>query len=233
VPLEYPINPTSDVRWVDVDGVRTRLHEAGPEQAPPVVLLHGIGGHLEAFAHTIAGLAADHRVVAYDFPGHGWSNAPASRSYEVDGYVAHLTALLDELGIARADLLGLSLGGWVAGAFARKNPARVRRLVLAAPGGVRADPAVMTAIRTLSTAAAQAPTEQSIRERLAWLMAEITAPTLVIWGDQDATGPQQVGAELAGWLPAGRFAPLAGVGHWPQFEDPATFNASAREFLAS
>jgi 2-hydroxy-6-oxonona-2,4-dienedioate hydrolase len=271
---------TGDIRWVGVDGVDTRVLTAGDVTAPPVVLLHGIGGHLEAFDRNLAALARTRRVIAYDLPGHGWSTAPTGRSYEIDGYLAHLAALLDVLELPAADLVGLSLGGWIAGRAAIELPERVRRLVLVAPGGVLADPAVMNSIRTLTAAAAAAPTEQTVRARLGWLMADpatvtdelvatrlaiyrrpgtaattarvlclqdpqvrarnllaptdwkrVTAPTLVVWGDADATGPAEVGARLAGWLPAGRFLAMPGTGHWPQFEDPLSFDRAVTAFL--
>lgn len=171
-----PVQPPG-VDWLTVDGVRTRVLDTGPPGARPVLLLHGIGGHLEAFAGTVPALAPHRRVVAYDLPGHGWSSTPADRSYEVDGYVRHLAALLDLLQVPVADLVGLSLGGWIAGRFAIDVPQRVGRLVLVAPGGVRADPAVMGAIRRLSTAATDRPTEAAVRARLEWLMADPAAVT--------------------------------------------------------
>jgi 2-hydroxy-6-oxonona-2,4-dienedioate hydrolase len=66
---------------VDVDGVRTRVLQAGA--GPDLVLLHGTGGHLEAYARDIAELAQDFRVTAYDMVGHGWSELP-DRPYTID-----------------------------------------------------------------------------------------------------------------------------------------------------
>ena len=63
-----------ELRHVDVRGVRTRVLRAG--SGPDLVLLHGTGGHLEAYARDIAGLAADFRVTVYDMVGHGWSGLP-------------------------------------------------------------------------------------------------------------------------------------------------------------
>ena len=60
-----------ELRHIDVGGVRTRVLRAG--SGPDLVLLHGTGGHLEAYARDIAGLAEDFRVTAYDMVGHGWS----------------------------------------------------------------------------------------------------------------------------------------------------------------
>ena len=63
-----------ELRHVDVTGVRTRVLQAG--SGPDLVLLHGTGGHLEAYARDIGGLARDFRVTAYDMVGHGWSDLP-------------------------------------------------------------------------------------------------------------------------------------------------------------
>jgi 2-hydroxy-6-oxonona-2,4-dienedioate hydrolase len=72
---------------VDVNGVRTRVLRAG--SGPDLVLLHGTGGHLEAYARDIAGLARDFRVTAYDMVGHGWSDLP-DRPYTTDVLSDHL-----------------------------------------------------------------------------------------------------------------------------------------------
>ena len=110
--------------------------------------MHGTGGHLEAFARNVAVFAESFRVVAYDFPGHGYS-AVVDSDLEIADYEAHLLALLDELGVERASLMGESLGGWVAAKFAAAHPDRVERLVLNTPGGRTVDLEVMARIRTL------------------------------------------------------------------------------------
>ncbi|WP_033287605.1 alpha/beta fold hydrolase [Amycolatopsis jejuensis] len=157
------------VRYVQVNGWRTRMLEAG--EGPPLVLLHGTGGHLEAYARNIAVLARSHRVIAYDFPGQGYTTT-ASADLEIADYVDHLRALLDVLSITRADLCGESLGGWVAIKFAAAFPERVGKLVLNTPGGTMATPEVMARIRSLSQAAADDPSPERIRSRLEWLMAD-------------------------------------------------------------
>src|SRR5699024_166617 len=78
--------------WPEIDGVATRIVELGRPDAPPLVLLHGTGGHIESFIHNLADLASQFRVIAYDLPAHGWSSAP-ERSYEIQGYVTHLEKL--------------------------------------------------------------------------------------------------------------------------------------------
>ncbi|MBN9113593.1 MAG: alpha/beta fold hydrolase [Pseudonocardia sp.] len=157
------------VHYVDVGGGRTRVLEAG--RGEPVILMAGTGGHLEAYAHNIPALAEHFRVIAYDYPGHGWSTL-ATADLEIGTYVDHLAALLDALGVERAHLNGESLGGWVAVKFAAAHPERVGRLVLNTPGGTMARPEVMERIRSLSQAAADDPTEDRIRARLEWLMAD-------------------------------------------------------------
>lgn len=162
------------VRWVQVGPWRTRVLEAGT--GAPLLLMHGTGGHLEAYARNIAALSAHYRVIAFDYPGHGWTTLTA-RDLEIADYVAHVASLLDELGIDRAHVAGESLGGWVAVKFAVAYPQRVDRLVLNTPGGTMATPEVMQRIRELSQAAADDPTPQRIRARLEWLMADPASVT--------------------------------------------------------
>jgi len=157
------------VRHVQVGDWSTRVLEHG--EGEPLVILHGTGGHLEAFTRNLRALGSRHRVVLYDFPGHGWSTL-AEHDLEIDAYEQHLLGLLDALGLDSAHLSGESLGGWVAVKFAAAHPERVRSLILNTPGGTMATPEVMERIRSLSQAAADDPSEERIRARLEWLMAD-------------------------------------------------------------
>ena len=159
--------------YVQVGRWRTRILEAGNRDGdgPTVVLMHGTGGHLEAYARNIAVLARTHRVVAFDFPGQGYTSRTTA-DLEITDYVEHLRELLDVLRIDETDLCGESLGGWVAIKFTAAHPGRVRRLVLNTPGGTMANPDVMDRIRCLSQEAADDPTPARIRARLEWLMAD-------------------------------------------------------------
>jgi 2-hydroxy-6-oxonona-2,4-dienedioate hydrolase len=162
------------VRYVDVGGWRTRVLEAG--EGEPLVLMHGSGGHLEAYLRNLRELAAHFRVIAYDFPGHGYTTL-ATEDLELPAYVDHLLGLLDRLGIGKAHLDGESLGGWTAIKFAVRYPGRVGRMVVNTPGGTMATPEVMEKIRSLSQAAADEPTPERIRARLEWLMADPSSVT--------------------------------------------------------
>jgi 2-hydroxy-6-oxonona-2,4-dienedioate hydrolase len=163
------------VRHVRVGRWNTRVLEAG-DGAETVVLMPGTGGHLEAYARNIAAFAERYHVVAYDYPGHGYTTH-ADADLELDTYVEHLAGLMDALGIDRAHLNGESLGGWVAVKFAAAYPRRVRKLVLNTPGGTMSTPEVMERLRTLSQAAADDPTPERIRARLEWLMADPASVT--------------------------------------------------------
>ncbi|WP_433218563.1 alpha/beta fold hydrolase [Dactylosporangium sp. CS-047395] len=155
-----------ELRHVDVAGVRTRVLRAG--RGPDLVLLHGTGGHLEAYARDIAGLARDFTVTAYDMVGHGWSDLP-DRPYTIDVLCAHLVGLLDALGIATAHLSGESLGGWVAAWTAAHHPERVDRLVLNTPGNIANKPAVMERLKASTLAAVRDPSDATVRRRVEFL----------------------------------------------------------------
>jgi 2-hydroxy-6-oxonona-2,4-dienedioate hydrolase len=159
------------IGYVQVGPWLTRVLQAGPADGEPLVLMAGTGGHLEAYAHNIPAFAETYRVIAYDYPGHGYTTHARS-DLELPDYVEHLTGLLDALSIEKANLNGESLGGWVAIKFAAAHPDRVLRLVLNTPGGTMATPEVMERIRSLSQAAADDPTDERIRARLEWLMAD-------------------------------------------------------------
>jgi pimeloyl-ACP methyl ester carboxylesterase len=110
--------------------VDTFYLEAGA--GPPVVLLHGLGATCASMLPTLVELARDHRVLAPDLPGFGASAKPV-RDYDPAFYAGWLAAFLDAVGVARADLIGNSMGGRVAIEAGLRLPERVARLVLYAP----------------------------------------------------------------------------------------------------
>jgi 3-oxoadipate enol-lactonase len=106
--------------------------EAAPgvrEDAPVVVLSNSLGSTLAMWDAVAPSLAEHFRVVRYDTRGHGESPVPPG-PYSVDDLVDDLLALLDRLGVGRAHLVGLSLGGMTALRLAARNPERVDRLVV-------------------------------------------------------------------------------------------------------
>jgi 3-oxoadipate enol-lactonase len=105
-----------------------RLH--GPENAPVVVLSNSLGTTQELWERQFPALAEHFRVLTYDHPGHGSSPLP-ELPCTVESLAHGLLALLDELGIERVSLCGISLGGMVGMALALAAPERVERLVLA------------------------------------------------------------------------------------------------------
>ena len=127
-PASCQAPPQSRQGLVSVPGARIYYEEAG--RGPAVVLIHG--GYLDRrmWDREFSWLARDHRVVRYDVRGHGRSEADSVPFADYED----LRALLDSLHIARAAVVGLSLGGGIAADFALAYPERVSALVLVGPG---------------------------------------------------------------------------------------------------
>ncbi len=126
--------PTSFPRAREVlaMGIRTAYLEAGPPDAPPVLLLHGLGATNASLLPCLADLSRDHRVLAPDLPGFGQSAAP-SASYTPAWYAAWVESFQHEVGARRAVVLGNSLGGRIALEAGLTHPRSVRGLVLVTP----------------------------------------------------------------------------------------------------
>jgi 2-hydroxy-6-oxonona-2,4-dienedioate hydrolase len=152
--------------WVEAAGVQTRVLEAG--EGEPLVLIHGTGGHLEAYCRNLAELARSFRVITYDMVGHGLSEKP-DRPYTTDYLAEHLIGLLDALDLDAAHVSGESLGGWVAAWAAAHFTDRVNRLILNTPGNILNKPEVMQKVKDSSLAAVRNPTYESVQARLEWL----------------------------------------------------------------
>jgi pimeloyl-ACP methyl ester carboxylesterase len=115
-------------RFVRVDGVRLHVAEAGDPDAPAVLLLHGFPQHWYMWRHVLGPLAQSRHVIAIDFRGFGWSDAPR-RGYSTAARVRDVIGLLDQLSIDRADLVGHDWGALVGFYAALDHPDRVNRLV--------------------------------------------------------------------------------------------------------
>lgn len=109
------------------DGTAHEL--SGVEGAPAVVLIHGLGLRRDVWQWLTPSLASRYRVLAYDLLGHGDSvNPPAHPGLKT--LSDQLASLMDHLGIARAALVGFSLGGMIARRFAQDRPDRVTALAI-------------------------------------------------------------------------------------------------------
>ena len=114
-----------------VDGARIHYQEAGDEDAPPVILIHGFISSNLIWTNTLLPLAnAGFRVIAPDLPGYGYSDKPKDASYTIDEQAHAVKRLMDRLGIESATIVGASYGGAVAAMLALDYPERVDRLIL-------------------------------------------------------------------------------------------------------
>jgi pimeloyl-ACP methyl ester carboxylesterase len=114
--------------YVNAGGLRTHVALAGPEDAPPIVLVHGWPQNWWAWRHVIPGLAQRFRLIAPDLRGHGWTEAPRA-GYEKEQLASDLLAVLDALGIERATWIGHDWGGWTGFLVALRAPERLDRLL--------------------------------------------------------------------------------------------------------
>jgi pimeloyl-ACP methyl ester carboxylesterase len=172
--------------WVDLMGsrvnyygkkYRTRVIEAGAGE--PLILIHGVGGHAEAYSRNILRLGQHCRAMAIDLVWHGFSSKPAYNNRSIETYGDQLLDLADALGAPKIDIEGESLGGWVAMWFALNHPDRLGKLILNTTAGIRYGSGVeerpetgVNLLRERSLAAINNPNRETVRKRLEWLMAK-------------------------------------------------------------
>lgn len=121
--------------FLEVSGVELHVRDTGPRTAPAVILLHGFGSSLQTWDEWARDLERDHRVIRYDLPGFGLTGADPSGDYADARSIAIVLALMDRLNVARASIVGNSMGGRIAWTFAAQHPERTDKLVLISPDG--------------------------------------------------------------------------------------------------
>jgi pimeloyl-ACP methyl ester carboxylesterase len=267
-----------DDHFIELLGARLRVRISGPAAAPVVILLHGFGSSLETWEPWAGVLDKQYRVIRFDLPGFGLTGPDPSGDYTDQRTVEILAALMDRLGIEKADLIGNSLGGKIAWNFAVAYPGRVNRLVLISPDGFAspgfdygvkpklpfimrllpytlprfmlrmnlavayADPkklsdATLTRYRDMMLApgdrqALLVRTQQVFLEPPGPRLAKITAPTLILWGEEDRMIPFSNSADYMRDLPHATLVALPGLGHVPFEESPAASLPPVMAFLA-
>ncbi|HUY98797.1 MAG TPA: alpha/beta fold hydrolase [Thermomicrobiaceae bacterium] len=192
----------------------------------PLLLIHGGVVGIAMWGPNLPALAATRQVIAVELQGHGRTR-DVERPLSYEAMADDVVGLLDHLGLARVDVLGLSLGGGVALQTVIRHPDRVRRLVLVS-AAFRRDgwfPEILEAFAEMGPAAAaplwQSPLAQlyphvdwdRLFTRIGTLqrtdydwsagVAEITAPTLLVFADADSITPAHI-VELYGLLGGGR-----------------------------
>lgn len=143
MPGYAPVRPVSDLergRFVQAAGIRTHLHETG--SGPPVLLLHGSGPGVSAWANwrlVLPELATHFHVIAPDQLGFGTTARPMDGRYGRRAWTAHAISVIEALELDRVCVVGNSMGGAIALSLASARPDLVDRIVLMGTTGVAFD----------------------------------------------------------------------------------------------
>ncbi|HUR84482.1 MAG TPA: alpha/beta hydrolase [Solirubrobacteraceae bacterium] len=127
------IDWTEHLRWVRVQDRWMNVLDYG--SGSPLIFIHGLSGCWQNWLENIPYFAREHRVIAVDLPGFGQSEMPA-QDISMSNYADTIDALMDELGIQTAQIVGNSMGGFIGAELAIQHSARVERLVLVAAAGL-------------------------------------------------------------------------------------------------
>jgi pimeloyl-ACP methyl ester carboxylesterase len=128
--------PWLDVDWqaaqhrLEIDGREVNVCELG--SGPVILWIHGLGASWQSWLENMPDFAADHRVVAMDLPGFGFSEMPRE-DISIEYYGRWTARLMDVLEIESAAVVGNSMGGFVGAELAIRAPERVQRLALVSP----------------------------------------------------------------------------------------------------
>jgi pimeloyl-ACP methyl ester carboxylesterase len=130
------IDWTKHLRWVRVEDRWMNVLDYGEDRDnPPVLFIHGLSGCWQNWLENIPFFARERRVIAVDLPGFGQSEMPVEE-ISISGYAATIDALLEELDVPTAQVVGNSMGGFIGAELAISHPQRVERLVLVAAAGL-------------------------------------------------------------------------------------------------
>jgi pimeloyl-ACP methyl ester carboxylesterase len=126
----------AQLHQVEIRGRRINYVDLGQGEMPPAVLIHGLGGNWQNWLENIRRLAQERRVLALDLPGFGESEMPREK-ISISGYGEIVVEFARAVGIDRpADVVGNSMGGFIAAEIGINDPDFVRRIVLCSAAGI-------------------------------------------------------------------------------------------------
>src|SRR5688572_16129865 len=143
-----------ELKRLEIDGTPVNYVDVGSgDEEEPVVLVHGLGGQWQNWLENITRLAQDRRVLALDLPGHGLTPMPADGEISITGYGRCVNSFCDAMGVGQIELVGNSMGGYVAAEVAIQFPERVSRLVLVSAAGITSADVIQAPILTFGRVA--------------------------------------------------------------------------------
>lgn len=256
------------------DGVNLHSQVTGRADAPPVLLIQGLGMNKNGWMLQRIAMATTFRTIALDNRGAGRSSLP-NQPFTLEDMADDAISVLDHYGVGDAHIVGASMGGAIAQILAVKHPERVRSLTLACTAcrnlpwrtellrhwadtanvkGIRqwADESVRWLVgprsfRRLAPAigwlgplatfrpsrgfSAQVAAILDTDDSMVAELSRITAPTLVVVGNQDILTPRSDSEEIAERIPHAELVVISGAAHGLMVEHATTFNQVVLDFL--
>jgi pimeloyl-ACP methyl ester carboxylesterase len=240
---------------------RLSIDDVGSGDGLPVVLAHSFAGSSRQWAPQMSHLRRSRRVVALDLHGHGQSTATPDAAYDVDAFAGDIAAVVEALALVRFVLVGHSLGGAAAIAYAAAHPEHVAGLVLVATPGRLPDEQVaqiegalaadydgtmaMTWKRLLANATPA--TRQTVEDEQESLPKEAAAAIIRSTFEFDPAPPLEAYpgpkltistpnegpvTELHELVPGIEHRTVKGTSHWIQLDEPDAFDRLLDGFLA-
>jgi pimeloyl-ACP methyl ester carboxylesterase len=154
-----------ELKQIEANGVPMNYVDVGSGDEEPVVLVHGLGGQWQNWLENIPRLAQDRRVLALDLPGFGLTPEPSDGEISIPGYGRGVDAFCERLGLGEVDMVGNSMGGFVAAEVAIQFPERVSRLALVSAAGITSADAFQAPILTFGRVATALATNTAARHR--------------------------------------------------------------------
>ncbi len=249
---------------ITVNGLQIHYEQYG--QGEDILLLHGWGSSLDAFAYLGGRIAQRYRVTALDFPGFGKSDLPPI-PWKVEDYAALTLAFMEAVGLKNPILLGHSFGGRVIIKLCGTGRVVPQKVILVDAAGVRHKPSFQTRLRTRCFKAAKwaltrkpwakacepalnkvrdyfgsadynaAPPVlrqtlvQVVNEDLTPLLKNITASTLLIYGENDTATPVADAKVMETEIPDAGLCVIPDAGHWAFVEKAGHVAAIVDSFL--
>jgi non-heme chloroperoxidase len=248
-------------------GVTLHYLQSGDQEKIPTIFVHGYIDSWVSFREVLAALRPILPVVALDLRGHGDSDKPEC-CYTMQDFTKDVIALLDALGFNKANIVGHSMGSFIAQSVALHSPERVNRLILIGSAPAAAKNAVLKEITPMIEALPdpvprdfvvdfQTPANPIAKPFFEMLIAEslkvpakvwkaawagllavdntvalqtITAPTLLMWGNQDQLFRRVEQDNLLSKIP-GAILKEYDAGHAPHWEKPQAVAADLANFL--